>query len=111
MQNISRTWECTALVSYSPSNYIIINLNKPPTIKNGGELTYLDYLPTKQKMQNISRTQMCKPLISSGPLKYTKIHFKNDGECWRTHKDRVHPPPETQHVRYLQNVIVDSSQF
>jgi hypothetical protein len=52
-------------------------------MRNGGELTYLDYLPTKQKMQNISRTQMHKPLVSSGPLKYTKIHFKkalSDGE-------------------------------
>jgi len=32
-------------------------------IINSGELTYLDYLPTKQKVQNISRTQTGKPLV------------------------------------------------
>jgi hypothetical protein len=52
-------------------------------MKNSGELTHLDYLPTIQTMQNISRTQMHKPLVSSGPVKYTKICFKKalrDGE-------------------------------
>jgi hypothetical protein len=50
---------------------------------NGGQLTYLDYLPTKKKMHNISRMQMYEPLISSGPLGYTRIPFKkalSDGE-------------------------------
>ena len=37
-------------------------------MRNSGELTYLDYLPTKQKMQNISRSQTRAPLVSWGPL-------------------------------------------
>jgi hypothetical protein len=114
MRNISRTGERAALVSFGPLTYIIMNLKKPQIIRNGGELTYPDYLPTKQKMQNISRTHMCKPLVSSGHLNYTKWNFEkalDDGEWWRTHKDRVHPPPETQHLRFLQNVMVDGSQL
>jgi len=32
--------------------------------------------------------------------------MENDGELT---KDQVHPPPETQHLRYLQNAMVDPS--
>jgi hypothetical protein len=30
-----------------------MNLNKPKIMRNSGELNYLDYLPTTQKMHNI----------------------------------------------------------
>ena len=39
-------------------------------------VTYLDYLPTKQKMRNISRTRTREPLIYWGPLNNSRIHFK-----------------------------------
>jgi hypothetical protein len=42
--------ECAPLISFGPSNYMKINLNKPYTIKNGEELTNIEYLPTKYKM-------------------------------------------------------------
>jgi len=28
-----------------------------------------------------------------------------------TQKERVHPPPETQHVKYLQSAMVDASHL
>jgi hypothetical protein len=40
---------------------------------NGGELTYLDYLPTKQRMQNISGSWTHRPLVSSGPSSDTRV--------------------------------------
>jgi len=75
------------LISLGPLNDTIIDLNKPKIIINSGELTYLDYLPTKQKVRNISRTQTHEPLVFGGPLNDTKIHFKralNYGEWWKT---------------------------
>jgi len=75
--------KCGAIVYPGPLNNIILDSNKPKIITNGGELTDLDYLPSKQNMQNISRTQTHKPLISSVPSSYTRIHCKqalNDGE-------------------------------
>ena len=71
------------LVFSGPLNDTILDLNKSKIIRNSGELTYLDYLPTKQKMRNISRMWTHEPLVSWGPLNYTIIHFKrslNDGE-------------------------------
>jgi len=82
--------------------------------RNSGELTYLDYLPTKQKMWNISRTWTHESPIYWGPLNDTRIHFKralNHWEWWKTQKERVHPSPETQHVKYLQNAMVDASNL
>ena len=73
----------TPLVSLGPLNDTIVGVNKPKIIRNSGELTYLDYLPTKQKMQNISRMRTHEPLIYWGPLNDTRIHFKralNHGE-------------------------------
>jgi len=61
---------------FSPLNDTIVDVNKPKIIRNSGELTYLDYLPTKQKMQNISIMRTCEPLIYWGPLDNTRIHFK-----------------------------------
>jgi len=72
-----------AIVFPGPLNNIIVDSNKPKIITNGGELTDLDYLPSKQKMQNISRMQTHEPLVPSGPSSYTRIHCKralNDGE-------------------------------
>jgi len=34
--------------------------------------------------------------------------MENDG---KTHKERVHPSPETQQVKYLQNAMVDASNL
>jgi len=82
----------TALSFPGPLNNTIVDLNKSKIIKNGGELTDLDYLPSKQKMWNISRTQTHEPLISSGPSIYTRTHCKralNDGEWQRNEKDQV----------------------
>jgi len=52
------------LVFLGPLNDMIVDLNKSKIIRNSGELTYLDYLPTKQKMQNIFRMRTSKPLVS-----------------------------------------------
>ena len=54
----------------------MVDVNKPKIIRNSGELTHLDYLPTKQKMRNISRTRTHEPLVYWGPLNDTRIHFK-----------------------------------
>jgi len=70
------------LIFSGPLSDTILDLNKSKIIRNSGELTYLDYLPTKQKIRNISRTRMREPLVSWGPLNSTIIHFKralNDG--------------------------------
>jgi len=40
-------WMHTPLVSLGPLNGIIVDLNKPYIIRNGGELGDLEYLPTK----------------------------------------------------------------
>jgi len=54
----------------------MVDVNKPKIIRNSGELTHLDYLPTKQKMQNISKMRTRVPLVYWGPLNNTRIHFK-----------------------------------
>jgi hypothetical protein len=76
MRNIFGTQEPAPLVFFVPSKYIIMNSNDSNIIRNGGEFTYLDYLPTKQKIYNISRMEARKPLVSSGPSSYTEICFK-----------------------------------
>jgi hypothetical protein len=83
-------------------------------MKNSAELSDLDYLPTKQKMRNISRTQTREPLVSWGPSNDTKIDCKralSDGQWLKTHKEGVHPPPKTQHIKYIQNDMVDASHL
>jgi len=55
---------CTPLIFLGPLNDTMIDLNKSKIIRKSGELTYLDYLATKQKMQNISRTRTHKHLVS-----------------------------------------------
>ena len=60
-------------------------------MRNSGELTYLDYLPTKQKMQNISGTWTHEPLVSSVPLSDTIVDsnkpkiMTNSGELIEMH--------------------------
>jgi len=38
---------CAPLLSSGPLNRIIVDLNKPYIIGNGGEMSDLEYLPTK----------------------------------------------------------------
>jgi hypothetical protein len=76
MQNIFGTRKRAPLVSFVPSKDIITNSSDSKIIRNGGELTYLDYLPSKQKIYNISRTEAPKPLVSLGPSSYTKVCFE-----------------------------------
>ena len=83
MLNISRTGEHAPLAFFGTSNNIIEDLNKPKIIESGGELTGLDYPPSKQKILNISRMRTREPLVSWGPSNHTKIRFKqalDDGE-------------------------------
>jgi hypothetical protein len=49
MQNISGTRKHAPIVSFVPSNYKISDLNKPKNEPNGGELSNVEYLPTKQE--------------------------------------------------------------
>jgi hypothetical protein len=44
---ISGAWEGTPLISFGPLDYMIIYLNKPYIIRYGGELSNIEYLPTK----------------------------------------------------------------
>jgi len=46
-KNISRLQMHTPLISSGPLNSIIVDLNKPYIIRNGRELSDLEYLPTK----------------------------------------------------------------
>jgi len=59
----------TPLISLGSLNDTTVYVNKPKIIRNSGELTYLDYLPTKQKMRNISRMWTHEPLVYWSPLK------------------------------------------
>jgi hypothetical protein len=55
--------EHALLVSSGPSSYIIIYLNKPYIIRNGGEMSNIDYLPIKPEnaeyLQNAGTCSSC----------------------------------------------------
>jgi hypothetical protein len=68
---MSGTLERAPLVSFVPSNYMKIDINKPYIIKNGKELNNIEYLSTKYKRRNISRKRKCAPLVSFGLSTYT----------------------------------------
>ena len=70
MCNISGTQERAPSLSLGPESYVITDSNKPYIVRNGKELNYLDYLPTKQKMRNISGTQERAPSVFFGPESY-----------------------------------------
>jgi len=70
MCNISGTQERAPSLSLGPESYVITDSNKPYIVRNGKELNYLDYLPTKQKMRNISETKKRARLVSFVPLNY-----------------------------------------
>jgi hypothetical protein len=56
MQNISRKRKHTPLVSFGPLTYTIMDLNKSYNIKNGAELTKIEYiLLLTYSMSDISR--------------------------------------------------------
>jgi len=63
-------------------------------IRNGGELSDLEYLPTKTNIQNISRSRARAPLVSLGPLYDTIVDLnkskiiRNNGEL--TYLDYLH---------------------
>jgi len=51
--------EHTPLISLGPLNDTILYLNKPKIIENGGELSDLEYLPTKtEKVKYLQNTGM-----------------------------------------------------
>ena len=70
MCNISGTQERAPSLSLGPESYVITDSNKPYIVRNGKELNYLDYLPTKQKMRNISETKKRARLVFFVPLNY-----------------------------------------
>ena len=47
MGNVFGTGQREPLVLLGPLNYTIVDCNKPLIMRNGGELTKLEYLPTK----------------------------------------------------------------
>ena len=56
MRYISGKMERAPLVSFVPSNYIIIDLNKSYNIRNGAELAKIEYiLLLTHSMSDISR--------------------------------------------------------
>jgi len=67
---------CAPLVSLSPLNDIIVDLNKHKIIKDVGELSNLEYLPTKTEnvkyLQNIKTRTYCL----FGPFKQHHSRFK-----------------------------------
>jgi len=75
MRNVSRTWECTPFISLDPLSNTIVDLNKPKIIGNGGELSDLEYLPTKTEKSHISIMQECTPLIFLGPSNDTILYL------------------------------------
>jgi hypothetical protein len=105
MRNISGTRERALYVSFVPLSYIITELNKPYIIKNGGELSNLEYLPTKQTMQNISRTRERAPLVSFVSSSYIipelnkPYIIKNGGEL----SNLEYLPTKTESAEYLMN--------
>ena len=66
----------TPLFSLSPLNDIIVDLNKPKIIRDGGELSNLEYLPTKTEnvkyLQNTGTHTFCL----FGPFKQHHSRFK-----------------------------------
>jgi len=51
---------CAPLFPLSPLNDIIVDLNKPKIIKDGGELSNLEYLPSKtENVKYLQNTGMC----------------------------------------------------
>jgi len=52
-------WVGTPLISLDPLSITIVDLNKPKIIGNGGELSGLEYLPTKtEKVKYLQNTAM-----------------------------------------------------
>jgi len=69
-------WECAPIIILGPLNNTILYLNKPKIIGNGGELSDLQYLPTKtEKVKNLHNVGMHTSSLF-GPFKRLNIIFK-----------------------------------
>ena len=60
--------ECARIISFVPSNDTILYLNKPSIIRNGGELSDLEYLLAKTENVRYLQNAGTAPLVSFGLL-------------------------------------------
>jgi hypothetical protein len=103
MWNISGTREHAPLVFFTPPSYIITELNKPYIIKNGGELSNVEYLPTKPENAEYfwnARTRASRLLW---PLKLHNTELKqalDHKKRWRIELPRL-PAHQTENAQYL----------
>jgi len=99
MRNISRVQTHTPLFFLSPLNDIIVDLNKPKIIKDGGELSNLEYLPTKTEnvkyLQNAGTCTSCLPEPPSNTIvDLNKPKIRNSKEL----RDLEYLPSKTENV-------------
>jgi len=76
MQNISRKQTCAPLVFFCALNDTIVDLNKPKIIRNSGELSNLEYLPTKTEKVKYLQNAGMRTSHLFGPFKQHYIIFK-----------------------------------
>jgi len=76
IQNISRLRTRAPLISLGPLNSIILDLNKPLTMRNGGQLSDLECLPMKtENMEYLQNTATHTPHLF-GPFTRHNIRSK-----------------------------------
>jgi hypothetical protein len=103
MWNISGMRERAPLVFFSPPSYIITELNKPYIIKNGGELSNVEYLPTKPENAEYLWNARTRASRLFCPLKLHNTEFKqalDHKKRWRIELPRL-PAPQTENAQYL----------
>jgi len=92
MRNISGTQERAPLVSFGPSNYIIIDLNKPNIIRNGRELSSVQYLLTKPENAEYLQNAETRTSRIFFPFKVHNNRFKqaqDHKKRWRIEQCRA----------------------
>ena len=83
-------------------------------MRNGGELSDLEYLPMKtENAEYLQNAATYTPLISSGPLHDTIVDrnkskiIRNGGEL----SDLEYLPSITEYIKYLQNADTRASRL
>jgi len=67
---------CAPLVFLGPLNGIVVDLNKPYIIRNSGELSDLEYLPTKTQYTKYLQSANARTSRLFGPFKWNYSRFK-----------------------------------
>jgi len=101
------------LLFSGPLNRIIVDLNKPYIIGNGGELSDLEYLPIKTEYIEYLQIVDMRTSCLFGPFKWYNGRCKqaqDHDKQWRIDLPRL-PAHQTENAKYLQNADMRASRL